>query len=256
MNKIILFGAFVFSQLSFAAQLTSVARVDLTKTPARPPSPFYFGTDLELKLIKTIDAREIVWAGYDKESICIGSTHRGVDSEVECDTEEVATWVPRVKLPLVKESLRARLTTQAGYDDQVLSSTGEYTLPSVCIQNFESYRYFGTEAPNDANAKLVVAADCASYLVENRIVYFEKARALKGNYLSASLYRTGLLKLNLGQPLTLSLKVAAKLPAEPQIVMNRQKNGDYPVLSMLAMTYDKKHNLFGEGYLYPELNDK
>ncbi len=256
MNKFILLGAFVFSQLSMATQLTSVARVDLTKTPAQPSSPFYVGSSLELKLIKTIEAREIVWAGYDKQYICIGSTHSGVDGDVECDTAEVATWVPHVTLPVVKEILRTSLMTQTGYDEQVLSSTGEYALPRTCIQNFESYRYFGAEAPNDANAKLVVAADCASYIIENRIVYFEKSRALKGNYLSASLYRTGLLKLNLAQPMTLSLKVAAKLPTEPQIIMNRQKAGEYPVLSLLTMTSDKKNNLFGEGYLYPELNDK
>lgn len=255
MNKIILLGAFVFSQLSLAAQLTSVARVDLTRTPAVPSSPFYVGTDLELKLIKTVETTQIVWAGYDKEYLCLSGTHDGVDGEVMCDEDEVVTWVPSLKLPVVKEILRAGLMTQTGYDEQVLSSTGEYTLPRTCIQNFESYRYFGAEAPKDKNATLVVSADCAAYLLENKIVYFEKARALKGNYLSASLYRSGLLKLNLGQPLTLTLNVPAALPTQPQIVMNKQKAGEYPVLSILAMTYDKKHNLFGEGYLYPELND-
>lgn len=256
MNKLILLSAFVFSQLSMAAQLTSVARVDLTKTTAQPSSPLYVGPALELQLIKTVSASEIVWVGYDKEYICLGDTQQSPDGDTECAVDEVLTWVPRVKLPGVKEILRSSLTTETGHDEQVLSSTGEYTLPRTCIQNFESYRYFGAEAPKAANAQLTVSADCSLYLMDNTIVYFEKARALKGNYLSASIYRSGLLKLNLAQPLTLTANVPATLPSEPRIVMNKQKAGEYPVLTLLGLTYDKKNNLFGEGYLYPELNDK
>lgn len=254
MNKFILLGAFIFSQLSMAAQLTSVARVDLTRTPAQPSSPVYVGTSLELQLIKTLIARDIVWAGYDKEYICMSGTHEGPDGDTECNTEEVLTWVPRVKVPGVQQILRAQLTTQVGHDEQVSSTQGEYTLPRTCIQNFESYRYFGSQAPNEAGAQLTVAADCSLYLLDNIIIYFEKARALKGNYMSASLYRSGVLKLNLAQPLTLTVNVSTKLPSEPSIIMNKQKAGEYPVLTLLALTYDKKNGLFGDGYLYPELN--
>lgn len=257
MNKMMILIAFAFSQFSMAAQLTSVARVDLTKTTAQPSTPFYVGTTLELKLTKTIEVKDVVWTGYSKEYICVGSTHSGVDGEVECDTNEVLTWVPNVKITGVKEILRAGLMTEAGYDEQVKSSSdGEYAIPRTCIQNFESYRYFGAQAPNGANTQLKISADCAIYIMDNSIVYYEAARALKGNYLSASIYRSGLLKLNLTQPLALSNGISVALPTQPVIVMNKQKAGEYPVLTLLGLTPDKQHNLFGDSYLYPQLNDK
>lgn len=252
MKTMMILSVLLLSQISMAATQTSVATVDLTRIPNQP---VFVGDGLELVFQKSIEASKIVFDGYDKQYVCMGTTHDGVDGEVECDVNETLTWVPRAKLLGVKETLRTQLTTQTGSDGRVSTSTADHNLPSTCIRNYESYRYIGTAAPHDANLTLTIDANCASSILDNEIVYFENAKALKGNFLSASLYRSGLLKLNLAQPLQLRLNTPVTLTSAPTIEMRAAQAGDYPALSVLAMTADKKDFLFGN-YLYPTLNDK